>query len=76
MPTLTHLHAYNVSVERGTELDEENVLIPTWTLIFQDQVTFDQVQFAFRAPVRDFIVKGLTGGIEIAGTVPERNGDG
>lgn len=76
MPRVTNLVMHNVSVERGREQHPDTgEMVPTWTLVFVDQVTGDVTRVAFTEQVRDFAVQGLTSGILVASDVPA-NGQG
>ena len=70
MPRITNLVMHSVSVERGRERDADGAMVPTWTLVFGDQVTGDVTRIAFTEQVRDFVVQGLTSGILVASDVP------
>jgi hypothetical protein len=71
MPKIEILVEHNVTVIRGVEpsSEEPGVMVPTWTLVFEDQKTGDSIRFSCLEHARDFMVHGLTG------VVLAKNGD-
>jgi hypothetical protein len=67
MPRDVTLTQQNLSIERSRDVNPETgELEPIWTIVCIDTVTGDVTRIVFATEVRDFVVKGLTGGIVIA----------
>ncbi|HLE99649.1 MAG TPA: hypothetical protein VI540_07095 [Gaiellaceae bacterium] len=75
MPRIIELVYHNVDVERGSEVDPQTLAtVSSWTIVYQDQRTGDLTRFTFGEQIRDFIVKGLMAGIQVASELPDANG--
>jgi hypothetical protein len=70
MPRIEILENFSMGAVKGQEIEErdgETTAVETWTLIFVDRQTGDQIRVGFRREARDDIVRQLTGGIVLAG---------
>jgi hypothetical protein len=69
----TELAGWNVHVEKRTIQQQGDngapVDVEGWALVFTEMAppTGNKIQYAFGREVRDFIVRGLTGGIVLHG---------
>lgn len=71
MPKIVNLTDQHVSVEKGTEIEEppdgDPVAHEVWTIVMTDRRTHEQLRLGMRRPLRDDVVRLLTGGIVLAG---------
>jgi hypothetical protein len=70
VPRVEILENFTMGAVKGQEIEErerETSAIETWTLIFVDRQTGDQIRIGFRREARDELVRQLTGGIVLAG---------
>lgn len=75
MPRFESLVGFHMAAVKGQEVEtktgdngqEETMVVETWTLIFTDVQTQDQIRIGFRREARDELVRQLTGGVVLAG---------
>lgn len=67
MPRVETLVNFHMGAVKGVDQEQDGSFTDTWTLIFTDRATGDQIHIAFRREARDELVRQLTGGVVLAG---------
>ena len=66
MATRLELAGWDVNAVKGADIEERGAA-ETWTLVFREQGSGNQIVFAMRREARDELVRQLTGGVVLAG---------
>ena len=67
MATHTHLAGWDVYAIKGVEQEQSGDFSDTWTLVFREKDSGNQIVFAMRRDARDELVRQLTNGVVLAG---------